>query len=75
MTAMQDSPNLAHLDALLHRPCSCGRRTAFLCDYRVGGYGVSCDVQVCEACVYPMPGGRHFCGIHGKRHQEKLGCA
>lgn len=69
MTAIVDSPNLAHLDAILHRPCNCGRRSAFLCDYRTGGYGVSCDAQVCEVCVLEVKPGRHYCTYHKRKHE------
>lgn len=71
MTVIVRHACLAHLEAMLYRPCKCGRASAFLCDHRTGGYGVSCDAQVCEVCVGHMPGGRHFCDTHRKRLLER----
>lgn len=72
MTALGEiHPHMKHLAAQLHRPCTCGRPSKFMCDHRTGGYGVSCDVQICELCVGHMAGGRHFCPTHRKKNLER----
>jgi hypothetical protein len=57
------------------RPCSCGQPAVTLCDYRVGGYGVSCDASSCQAHTFKTKDGRDLCPRHQKIHLERKRCA
>lgn len=49
------------------RACSaCGQPATCLCDYRVGGHGLPCDLLVCDGCKSTSEEGADHCPSHAR---------